>query len=156
MLCKFGFVKKPNLWCFGGEQRLLSIPARYPFNEISPCGEMNRQTQKLSTGPQIFCEVFDSSFGFSGGKATLKGWRAGLDKSLFPIPCVSDGERIATAGRGLPRNDKLSASLPREKSKAQATIFCGEEERWSVREGISHGYGCEQSGIRDDEAGGYR
>ena len=37
--------------------------------------------------------------------------------------------------------------------QSAATIICGEEKRWSERKGISAGYGCEQSAVRDDEAG---
>ena len=41
----------------------------------------------------------------------------------------------------------------REKSKAPATFFRGEEERRSGREGIFKGYGFELSAVRDDEVG---
>ena len=46
------------------------------------------------------------------GEDTLKGWRVGIEKYLFRIPCASGGVRIAAAVCGLPRNDSMFDSMP--------------------------------------------
>jgi len=65
----------------------------------SAVGNAASKTKEL----QLSCE-WAASFSRKG-KSTLKGWRVGKDKYLFPIPCVSDRERIATPSCGMDRND---------------------------------------------------
>ncbi|MBQ3132437.1 MAG: hypothetical protein IJC24_06985, partial [Clostridia bacterium] len=49
----------------------------------------------------------------------------------------------------------LAVKIP-QKIQSTSDVFCYEEKQQGVQEGISKGYGCELSGVRDDEAGGIR
>ena len=51
---------------------------------------------------QMGMELYRAQSSSPLGEDTLKGWRVGIDKYLFRIPCVSDGKRIAASGFAFP------------------------------------------------------
>ena len=55
---------------------------------------------------------------FPQGKKYIKGWRVGIDKYLFPTPCVSGGEWIAAPSCGMARNDRRFAINSHVKSRS--------------------------------------
>ena len=59
--------------------------------------------------------AMDSAFGFCGGKATLKGWWVGIDKSLI-TRIHNKKEQIVTPSCGMIPNDKSFVFRPIQKA----------------------------------------